>query len=143
MNRLCSSLPPANEVCEGYVFTRVCLSTRGSTGTPPDHVHLWDQVPPPGPDTPPGTRYTPWAGTPSPQGPGTPPPPGTIYPLGPGTSPQIPLWTRYTSLWDQVHSQTRYTPLREQCMPGVTGNKWVVHILLECIFVLMLQLLST
>ena len=23
------SLPPANEVCEGYVFTGVCLSTRG------------------------------------------------------------------------------------------------------------------
>ena len=22
-------LPPANEVCEGYVFTGVCLSTRG------------------------------------------------------------------------------------------------------------------
>ena len=26
----CISLPPANKVCEGYVFTGVCLSTRGS-----------------------------------------------------------------------------------------------------------------
>ena len=26
-------LPPANEVCEGYVFTDVCLSTGGSTHT--------------------------------------------------------------------------------------------------------------
>ena len=25
----CVSLPPANEVCEGYVFTGVCLSTGG------------------------------------------------------------------------------------------------------------------
>ena len=59
--------------CEGYVFTRVCLSTVGSTwaGTPQDQVHppgpgilprtrytSWDQVHPPGPGTPPGTRYT-------------------------------------------------------------------------------------
>ena len=42
--------------CEGYIFTRVCLSTGGSiwAGTPQDQVH------------PPGTRYTS-------QGPGTPP----------------------------------------------------------------------
>ena len=31
MSLLCfyEFLPPANEVCEGYVFTGVCLSTRG------------------------------------------------------------------------------------------------------------------
>ena len=29
-------LPPANEVCEGYVFTRVCLST-GGEGSPGPH----------------------------------------------------------------------------------------------------------
>ena len=29
MSFLPLSLPPANEVCEGYVFTRVCLSTGG------------------------------------------------------------------------------------------------------------------
>ena len=27
-------LPPANEVCEGYVFTGVCLSTGGSASGP-------------------------------------------------------------------------------------------------------------
>ena len=59
-------LPPANEVCEGYVFTRVCTSVhRGEyLGRYPhrDQVH----PPPPGPgtsplgpSTPPGTRYTP------------------------------------------------------------------------------------
>ena len=28
-------LPPTKEVCEGYVFTRVCLSTGGSAGPHP------------------------------------------------------------------------------------------------------------
>ena len=45
-------LPPANEVCEGYVFTRACHSAHGGeylgryppgSGTPPP-----DQVHPPG-----------------------------------------------------------------------------------------------
>ena len=63
-------LPPANEVCEGYVFTGVCLSTGGQyvgrytprqvhslprAGTPPG------RYPPTG--IPPG-RYIPLAGTP-------------------------------------------------------------------------------
>ena len=39
-----------------------------------------------------------------------------------------PPRTRYTP-WDQVHPP-------EQCMLGDTGNKWAVHILLECIPVL-------
>ena len=29
INEMVKLLPPANEVCEGYVFTRVCLSTGG------------------------------------------------------------------------------------------------------------------
>ena len=80
-------LPPANEVCEGYVFTRVCVHTGGGStwaGTPrtrytppgqvhhpPDQVNPPGQVHPPGPGTHtagPGTpsgRYTPRAGTPS------------------------------------------------------------------------------
>ena len=29
MNNVMSYLPPANEVCEGYVFTGVCLFTGG------------------------------------------------------------------------------------------------------------------
>ena len=103
-------LPPANEVCEGYVVTRVCLSTGG--GVP-------GQVPP-GPGTPPGTRYTPRPDTPPgryptgtrythPLGPGSPPGPGTspwdqVYP--PGRYPQ----TRYTPLGRYTSPQTRYTP---------------------------------
>ena len=90
-------LPPANVVCEGYVFTCVCLSTGGQ-----DLGRY-----------PPGIKYTPWAGTPigtrytprtryTPVGPGAPlrqvHPPGTRYtPLGRYTP-----WTRYTP--------SRYTP---------------------------------
>ena len=100
-----SFLPPANEVCEGYVFTRVCLSTgRGSTyaGPPPGQVHPpgtrytpWDQETPP-------TRYIPWTRYTSPR-PDTPP--------GPGTHPvdQVHAPWPGTSL-DQVHPQIRYTP---------------------------------
>ena len=47
MLKLVPLLPPTNDVCEGYVFTGVDLSTGGVPG----QVH-------------PG-RYTPWAGTPS------------------------------------------------------------------------------
>ena len=111
-------LPPANEVCEDYVFTRVCLSTGGSTwaGTPPGMYTPLGRKHLPG-------RYTPWAGT-SPWA-GT--PPGRYTPLG-----------RYTP-W-QVHGQGRYTPPLEQSMLGDTGNKQTVCILLECILVLVMKL---
>ena len=76
-------LPPANEVCEGYVFTGVCLSTGGST---------WAGTPPPGQVHPPGRlhplgRYTPQAGTSPrqvhlPAGTPTPPPGRYKPPLG-------------------------------------------------------------
>ena len=33
-------LPPANEVCEGYVFTGVCLSTGGMRGCSGGHAQL-------------------------------------------------------------------------------------------------------
>ena len=61
-------LPPANEVCEGYVFTRVCHSVHGGVGGeylgrhPPGRYTL-RQVHPPQAVHPP-QRYTPWAGTP-------------------------------------------------------------------------------
>ena len=51
--KLTKFLPPANEVCEGYVFTRVCHSVHGGEST-------WAGTPL-GPGTPPGTRYTPRA----------------------------------------------------------------------------------
>ena len=35
------SLPPANEVCEGYVFTGVCLSTKGGACVVARGGHAW------------------------------------------------------------------------------------------------------
>ena len=118
-------LPPANVVCEGYVFTCVCHSFCSQGGVP-DQVPP-DQVHPPWPGTPPGTRYTP-------PGPGT--PPRTRYtphlqdqvhlPPGPGTPPR----TRYTPP-TRYTPRTRYTP-PEQSMLGDTVNVRAVRILLEC-----------
>ena len=46
-------LPPANEVCEGYVFTSVCPSTRGvCLSACWDSRPPWDTTHPPGADTP-------------------------------------------------------------------------------------------
>ena len=83
----------------------VILFTGGSTwagtppgpGTPPLTRYPLDQVHPLGPGTPPGTRYTPSPGT---------------HPPGPGTPP----WTRYTP-WDQVHPQGPGTPPNNQVHP--------------------------
>ena len=51
-------LPPANEVCEGYVFTGVCLSKRGGCLSHCMLGHtLWEQTLP-GADTP-QSRYPP------------------------------------------------------------------------------------
>ena len=68
-------LPPANEVCEGYAFTRVCHSVHGGSAPLPAGTHhhppgpdpSWNQTPP-GPDTPPGPYLTPSLG-PHPPGP--------------------------------------------------------------------------
>ena len=98
-------LPPANELCEGYVFTPVCQSFC-SLGGVPGQVPPPDQVPPP-------TRYTP---TPQDQvhpvgpgtllGPGTPPGPGTYLsevfpPLRSSTCWEIRATSgRYASYWN-------------------------------------------
>ena len=86
----------------------------------------------PGPGTPLVTRYN---------------PPGTRY----NPRDQVHLLGSGTPSWNQVHTpRTRYMPLpgtrytpslgpgnpQEQCMPGDTGNKRAVRILLECILVL-------
>ena len=52
-NRFFYLLPPANVVCEGYVFTGVCLSTGGGQG------ETLVRRPSPGKETPP-----PWQGDP-------------------------------------------------------------------------------
>ena len=99
------SLPPANEVCEGYIFTGVCLSTRGggvchiqppradtSLGSHPLGRH------PSGGDplsrhTPLG-RQPPWADTPGHTRPGqTPPPPAGYYGIRSTSG-------RYASYWN-------------------------------------------
>ena len=59
LNFSCLFLPVAYEVCEGYRFTRICLSGRGVPGqVPPRQVPLGplDRYTP-------MDRYTPWAGT--------------------------------------------------------------------------------
>ena len=139
-------LPPANEVCKGYVFTGVCLSTGGSiwAGTPPGRYPLagtspW-QVHPPGRYTPLG-RYSPWAGTPQA---GTPP---GRYPLA-GTAPQAdtPPVGRYTPLPGRYTPQAgtppgRYTPSHSACWDTV--NKRAVRIPLECILVITTRMHSS
>ena len=92
-------LPPANEVCEGYVFTRVCLSTGGREST-------WAGTP--GVGTPPRPGTAP--------GPGTPTPPGTSP--RPGTPPD-----QVHPLPDQVHPQDQVHPLPEQ-VPPRTRYPW-------------------
>ena len=42
-----SLLPPANEVCKGYVFTGVCLSTGGLPDREPKTETPWTEAPPP------------------------------------------------------------------------------------------------
>ena len=74
-NKFIQLLPPANVVCEGYVFTPVCqsfCSQGGSTlaGTPPDQYTPQTRYNP-RPGTPP-TRYTPQTRY-NPPGQGTPP----------------------------------------------------------------------
>ena len=127
-----SLLPPANEVCEGYVFTPVCQSFcswgeylgrytssgqvhSSKAGTPPRQVH-----PQAGTHTPrqvhPLGRYTPWADAPRqvhPQA-GTPPWAGT---------PHGQVNPHHSACWDTV-------------------NKRAVRIPLECILVTTLVVLT-
>ena len=98
------------------MFLQVCVCPPGGwAGTL--HPGTWytpEQVHPPGPGTSPRARYTPWD----------------------QVCPQDQIHTP----WDQVHHRDQVHTLGpgappEQCMLGDTGNKWAVHILLECILV--------
>ena len=117
-------LPPANTVCEGYVFTGVCLSTggvclwsQGVSATHPRQTHPQADISlgrPPGrpPRKHPLGRHTPRQTSPVQKPPGRHPPgrhpPGTHHPAD--THPP-------SAFLDMV-------------------IKWVVHIPLECILVL-------
>ena len=153
-NQIGCLLPPANIVCEGYVFTCVCLSTGGSTWavtpwacTPPGQVH----------PTPPLGRSTPWGRYPL--GRYT---PGQVHPLGrytsqgsytpwagtsrAGTAPCASTPPQAgTPPWAGTTPLGRYNPLGRYKPPGQvhhrhsacwdTVNKWAVRIPLECILV--------
>ena len=85
-------LPPANEVCEGYAFTRVCHSVQVVGGLP--QSMLGYHTPSPRDQASSRTRYPP--------GPGT--PPRTRQPLESRPSPpgsRHPCWEQ-TPLWDQA-----------------------------------------
>ena len=119
-------LPPANVVCECYIFTPVCDSVNG--GCLPEGG-VWDtpprQTPPPGrhplgrhpqADTPPG-RHLPLSRHPQADT-----PPGQT-PLG------------QTPLADTPQADTPLglsTPPRTKYTPQDTVNAWAVRILLEC-----------
>ena len=130
-------LPPATKLGQGYVFTGVCHSVNRGESTWPGTPRT--RYTPPGPGTPPGTRYTPQDQVHTPMGPGT--PPGTRYtprtrytPLGPGTprdqvypprlgippgpgTPPSP-GTRYTPPGPGTPPGTRYTPWDQVHSPG-------------------------
>ena len=102
-----SLLPSANEVCEGYVFTRVCNSVHGGMSRPrPGGC--------PGPD--PGGCPGPGLGVCLPRGMSRPRP-------GEGVSRPRPNGGVYPSMHWGRHSPSRRLLLR------------TVHILLECILV--------
>ena len=108
-------LPTANEVCEGYVFTGVCLSMGRGAGCLPRWLSAthtpWDQrQTPPRADTPLG-RHLRGQTPPSRHSPG-----------------QIPLGRHPPAQW-----MLGYTPLRQILKDTV--NKRAVRILLERIFV--------
>ena len=92
-------LPPVNEVCEGYVFTGVCLST----GRCLSHCML-GYTPPPG--TPPGRYSTPWKDTPIPLPSAcwdTPPPSCPVH-AGMQPSPLAQCMLGYHQQADGTHS---------------------------------------
>ena len=114
-------LPPANEVCEGYVFTSVCqsfCSQGGSTwqvhplGRYPQAGTPLGRYPPAG--TPLLGRYTPpWAGTPK-----TGTPPGQVHP---------PLSSRYTPLGRYTHPPGQVPPWAGTHPPGQVHPPRQVH----------------
>ena len=99
-------LPPANVVCEGYVFTRVCYSFCSQGGS------TWPGIPPP-----------PRPGA-TPPGPGTPPRPGApLDQVNPSSDQVYPPKTRYTPTPpDQLHPWPGTPPLRDQVHPPGPGT---------------------
>ena len=110
-------LPPANEVCEGYLFRSVCQSFCSQEGSASVHAG----VHPPAADTP-------WEQTPHNQA-----PPGSRIFSRPGTPPR----GRHHPLEKTPPPRADTPPA--QCMLGYTVNKRAVRILVECNFVTFLS----
>ena len=112
-------LPPANEVCEGYVFTSVCQSFCSQGVSVSVHAGIHTPHPPP-PEQTPWSRHT------------------------PSRSRCHPHRSRHTctgvdtTTLEQTPPRSRHpreqTP-SVQCMLGDTGIKRAVRILLKCILV--------
>ena len=121
------SLPAGNEVCEGYVFSGVCLSTGRAVVSAPLHAEIYT----------PGTRGR--------HPPGTRHPRDQTHPLGSDTPP----WDQTLIPWSQTPPQEQTpTPPREQTPPpavhaGIYGQQRAVRILLECILVWKLVFFSS
>ena len=127
-------LPPANEVCEGYVFTPVCQSFCSQWGVP-GQVHPPGRYPlagtPPWAGTSHGQVQPSWAGTPqagTPLGRHTPTPwastpPWQVHPPGRYTPWQVHSPGRYTPLTRQVHPPGRYSPPPRAVHAGRYGQQ--------------------
>ena len=122
-------LPSATKLRRLCFYRRVSVHREGvpdqvhppGPGTPPGTRYTpWGQVHPPEPGTSPGTRYTPWAGTPhragTPLGRYTPPRPGT--PPRAGTPPRQVHPPDQAHPPRQVHPPGRYTPPDRYPLPG-------------------------
>ena len=109
-------LPPANVVCEGYVFTGVCLSTGGSpTGRPRGQGYPPAGRPPSGQGDPPRQRDPPGRETPQ-QGD---PPAGRPPRQGDPPGRETPLWQG-----DSRHTvNERAVCILLECIPVFVG-KW-------------------
>ena len=142
-SHLCTFLPPATKLGQGYVFTGVCHSVNRGWGCLPQCMLGYT----PRADMPPLSRHAPpWADMP-PRSRHAPPradiPPGSRHPPG----ADMPPWSRPPQQmhpWNQVHPpglsthppRTKYTHGTKYTPPASmlwdTVNARAVRILLEC-----------
>ena len=101
INAINSLLPPANEVCEGYVFTGVCLHW----GVWP--ITCWDTPP----VRHPHGQTSPW---PDPPWPDPPPPPGRWADIPPGQTPPLQTAPLCSACWDT--DNTRAVGILLECI---------------------------
>ena len=107
-------LPPADEVCEGYVFTGVCLSTGEEDCLPPPDRHPSPpgQIPlTPGQTSPTPGQTPPWADTPRQT------PPSACW----DTHPSLP-----SACWDTVNKRAVRIPL--ECILVDSIVRMTIHL---------------